>query len=318
VLAQLSVFNVGAQDNIIPNGDFEKKLACPSGDHLAPISLADGWKSCVGSPNYYHECNAAIAPSSNLFGYQEAYSDSASVGIGVYIDYLPNFHEAVRISLSESLVSGIEYYFEMYASLADSVNFSVGELQAYFSVEKPELEPGDSWLNVDAQIVNDPITNPLTSKEGWTRVSGTFLAEGGEQWVAIGVFDHDNELTIDQVSNHPQTNENWDLAYYYIDDALLLPLEVWLDMGERESEQISASVYPNPNNGEFRLNIATETSAVYRVEIQDMKGKLLYRLTVYDGTSNLDVSRLEAGVYILSIHDVSDGRVYNGRIVLQE
>ena len=112
--------------------------------------------------------------------------------------------------------------------------------------------------------------------------------------------------------------------YTAINDCEKGPQPASQRLAQPENETVADSenpyrfnLYPNPNKGQFQFNIATETSAVYRVDIQDMKGKLLYRSTVYDGISNLDVSTLNAGIYVLSVTD-DDISLYNERVVLFE
>lgn len=65
------------------------------------------------------------------------------------------------------------------------------------------------------QIQNDSLT-VVSDKENWTKISGSFIATGGEQFLTIGNFFDDIQTVKNstRVSNYPNNN----YAYYYIDN----------------------------------------------------------------------------------------------------
>lgn len=130
---------------------------------------------------------------------------------------------------------------------------------------------------------------------------------GGEDWCAMGVFGEDNELSIEQVSDYPETQYNWDYTYYYIDDVLLLPLDVWLGVGERSGPMVS--VYPNPVSETVTVESKQRLKTVW---LTDMLGKRLLQFSAKGSKWQADVRSLSAGVYV--VHSATE----NGYVTAQK
>ena len=73
----------------------------------------------------------------------------------------------------------------------------------------------------------------------------------------------------------------------------------------------NVSVYPNPTNTQF--TIETNASEKQIVNIFDVNGKLVLTQTIY-GTTNVDASNFNAGIYNLSL--ISNAGVLNKRLVI--
>ena len=71
--------------------------------------------------------------------------------------------------------------------------------------------------------------------------------------------------------------------------------------GIEVADAIDFKVYPNPTEGIFTL--AFEEKGTYVVTITEMSGKAVMRQTVSDQISQMDISGLSAGVYLLLIND---------------
>ena len=61
------------------------------------------------------------------------------------------------------------------------------------------------------------------------------------------------------------------------------------------------SVYPNPSNGEFTINIGNETMS--KIHVFDISGKLVFSDKIVNKTENhtLNLSYLTNGIYILKL-----------------
>jgi hypothetical protein len=65
-----------------------------------------------------------------------------------------------------------------------------------------------------------------------------------------------------------------------------------------ENSQDEITVYPNPAND--KLNVETNNPGNYLVEIYSVDGRLLYNCKL-NGTSEIDVSKFESGIFIITI-----------------
>ena len=65
---------------------------------------------------------------------------------------------------------------------------------------------------------------------------------------------------------------------------------------------LEVSVYPNPTNGELKVNvIGFDSGAEYRVELRSITGQLIWSESLNNSQSNFDLSELENGMYLISI-----------------
>ena len=64
-------------------------------------------------------------------------------------------------------------------------------------------------------------------------------------------------------------------------------------------------MYPNPNNGEFTIQINSLTNDVYEISVVDLVGKELYKLemncNVGDNIQKLNLQKLEKGIYLVHL-----------------
>jgi hypothetical protein len=85
-------------------------------------------------------------------------------------------------------------------------------------------------------------------------------------------------------------------------------------VGLNEQETIDYSIYPNPSS--TRLTVDYGDMDVMGAFISDLRGSKVLDITLNYGKSNVDVSQLKKGVYILSIID-SSRKKHNERFVIE-
>jgi hypothetical protein len=79
------------------------------------------------------------------------------------------------------------------------------------------------------------------------------------------------------------------------------------------------SVYPNPNNGEFNLEIETKSSTDVVVSISNTLGQEVYNRELSSVTQfkgSIDVSYLQTGIYILQLHD-NEGVIATEKLIVE-
>ena len=122
----------------------------------------------------------------------------------------PNFREYIAVQLTSPLEVGNTYYAEMYVSFADFSEVSTNNIGMYFS-EDMVYEP---WLCLELGLtpqVNE--SEIISDSEGWTQVSGTFVATEPYEYLVIGNF-YDNPST----ATLPNPNSIHINARYFVDD----------------------------------------------------------------------------------------------------
>jgi hypothetical protein len=113
------------------------------------------------------------------------------------------------------------------------------DIGAYISQQIP-INSGCSFLPYQPQVEN-PQGNILTDSLNWTKISGIFTAQGGENYLTIGNFkDSTNTTIIDADSGNGEYNN----AYYYIDKVSLIPLDSLQGINDVNNFGKSINVFP--------------------------------------------------------------------------
>ncbi len=215
----ISVFSFG-QNNLVPNGSFEAINNCPFS--FGQIDYAISWfqpNQLFSTSDLFNTCSS-LSPVDiplNNFGYQNPFFGNSYGGIYFYLNNNIQIHrEYIEIELTKKLTKNYIYCIEFYVSLADSSNYAIASIGGLFSTDSILVSCTTGCLiNIIPQIQNDS-SNIVTDKQNWVKISGSFVASGGEQFLTIGNFYDDIETAKHsiKVSNYP----NNDYAYYYIDN----------------------------------------------------------------------------------------------------
>jgi gliding motility-associated-like protein len=218
--------NSYAQSDLITNGDFETTSQCPFNlaDTNDVVSYARGWKRpTLGKSFYYKACSpdyTGLSVPRNWVGTRLANSGGAYMGLCAFSEPVagsaPGFkREYIQSELTKPLKAGRRYYFEMFVSRADSglLGYAVKNLGALFT-SNPVSRNDSNQINFNPQIES---TSYIVDKVNWTKLSGSFVASGGERFVTIGRFGADDASQLLNI-NGGQAKQ----AYYYIDDVKLI------------------------------------------------------------------------------------------------
>ncbi|HHZ65593.1 MAG TPA: hypothetical protein EYN51_08895, partial [Flavobacteriales bacterium] len=219
-------------NNLVPNSSFEFYLTCPTDLSAAvngPFTVEYAWPwftPSAASSDYFNTCTGSdchlnlpwVCVPYNLCGYQVPHTGNAYLGF--ITQATVSYREYVSTPLITPMVAGTFYKVSYWISLAETSSHGTSNTGIYFSNTDPEL--GLAWPHVwylpyTPQLVD---TSTIMNTAGWTLVTDTFLASGGEQYITIGSFEVNNSFTPnpDQWGSLFQT-------YYYIDDVSVVPLD---------------------------------------------------------------------------------------------
>lgn len=233
--------------NLIYNGDFEIYDECPASTSLPgdlQIEHCTGWTAprFLGTSDYFNECNNvtpfhfAGVPSNGL-GYQHAYNGVGYCGFFAWdIDFEVDYREYIQSKLSSPLVAGKEYKLSFYVS-NQGFAYSLIRIGALFSHNNYNSNTYAPIVSTP-QVVNQ--NNYLIDSLGWVKVEGSFIADGGEEYVTFGYFE-DSTSVSDTLNTHTDEFISKS-AYYYIDG---VDLREVVDSNASETILIPNVITPN-------------------------------------------------------------------------
>lgn len=245
--------------NLVYNPSFEEYRECPRKiDALGTLTIVEAWfQPTAGSADYYNVCGSRdCGVPNNKLGIQDARTGNGFCGI--YCSKT-DYREYLQTELMEPLKEGEMYNVSFYVSLSEYSSGSVATIGALFTEDRVgdtvrsvlmkkdvrNIAPGISQTVAsyfEPQVVND-YDRVLTDTKAWMRVSGTFVAHGGERFMTIGNFfpaAQSNVVDLDSLTYLLPG------AYYYIDDVSVICLgcqEKTNDtvVGTVDSTQVSAT-----------------------------------------------------------------------------
>lgn len=202
--------------DIILNGSFEFIGQCPDDTNQIENTLNWGTQN-NNSIGYFNTCSTdedAGVPDNQL-GSQAAYDGFAYAGFLAYANN--NARSNLYSVLETPMDAGTDYCVEFYVSCADNSELAVGNIGVYFLENNPI---GSTTFSFSPQVSTNG--TPITSAEGWVKVSGNFTAFGDYNYITIGNFDTNNE------TNTSNNGGNLPISYYYIDAISVTPFTVEL------------------------------------------------------------------------------------------
>lgn len=289
--ATLAMLSLRAQE-LVPNGDFETYTQCP--DYVSQIDRATGWlRPTNGTSDYFNACLGVPFSESvpdNEFGYEPAHSGDGYAGFycfysTVAITSAPdNDHEYVTHALATPLTAGTTYTVEFFVSLADVSKYAVNDLGALLSTQIP-TRPDELAITATPQITNTTL-DMLDDKDGWTRISGCFVADSAFAYITVGNF-HVGPATIfaEVPTDFPLTY----YSYYYVDDVSVRPIDppqlgpdiTTCSAVLLEVQDPSDDATYSWSTGEEGTSILVDTSGTFSVTL-DQDGCLLSDTVIVD------------------------------------
>ena len=289
----------------MPNPSFELNDTCPN--NTGQIFHAVPWFSPTqGTPDYLNSCSSFLGVPENLWGYQNAHSGNAYAGLfasmndtsmGIY-----NYREYVEVKLDSALTGGVKYFVSFYLSLSDSMNFATDRIGAYFSNDTVKNDSLYGYMLYQTAQVENPSGSFLTNKFTWTKISGSFIATGGEQFLTIGNFHNDFNTNTTPVGGASPVLADWAGGYYYLDDVCVSTDSVFAATwtGIFHSNTTNIKIFPNPASTDF---VVTNLPPHSMYNIVDVMGKVIQSGELTGLNSRISVSTFNNGVYFLLLNN---------------
>jgi hypothetical protein len=297
--------------NFVTNGGFEQFQTCagPNIGYLKPNVL--GWDEIddVQGAKWDHYCYGAVPW--NLFFYNYPRTDSAYVTYDVFcIPCAPDINRTnIRNTLKAPLQAGKTYCVKFFVNNSEKSSYSIDAFDAYFGgSELDTITSAHIPLSYLLPQIANTYFNYLTDTIGWTAITGTFTAQGGEKYMVIGNLRSD-AATHTIMSNTMQASQQWSFSTMAVDDISCIDIELPAYAGGDTVVVSSASIYLGrardvgideaciwyklPNNSSpidtaAGIWINPTSTSTYMV-VQDVCGNVKRdTVTVYFGTVGLD------------------------------
>lgn len=298
--------------NLVPNPGFEEHdPICDTWG--VDYDILSVWfeANCGFYPQYFNSCENLSGPPeydvpSNYWGNQNAFDGDGYAGALTFFWGAWNGNGSYLCApLLEPLEPGVEYCFSLRANLGGKSMYRTLTLSTVFTEELPNACNGNATLNWPgmAQVVFD-LSNVDTTN--WALLEGSFIADGGEQYLTIGNFS--SGATIDTVFMG-YTNAPSVFAGYYIDAVELRTCDS--SVGELEANALR--VYPNPVLDAARFELDSPDASLLMYTMMDAVG----RVVLMGSTTGrkLSMAGLKDGVYLLELQH--GGRRWSARVVKQ-
>ncbi len=242
LLVCLFFCKLNSQTNLVPNYSFEDTTGnCDAQMTLAAATqYVKKWYSSsnFGNPFFFNYCaNSFTYPMistvpNNCNGYQYPRTGNSYVGTGIYIIDNPfdsaNVHvDYFSVKLFDKLKANHCYYGEFYVSLANCSDIAVNQIGMYLTPNTFTTTTGSFTNTIQPQVQWDT-TQFFTDTLNWVKVSSTFIAQGGEEFLTIGNFRDGLHLKKTFITTNFVTGctvpSNPHASYIYVDDVSLYEL----------------------------------------------------------------------------------------------
>lgn len=254
LLLYLGMFSFfGFSQNLVSNHSFENYSDCPESSD--EVYLADGWQKLAYTSDYYN-CEHFSSDIDTIGQNGSGYMGMSCLRPNWDTDY----REYVGQYLDQPLVGGTEYYVEFWVKLSGDKCIGTDAFGALFTIDEPQ--PVDSWTSLlpyFPQIENEQY-NQIDNCWEWKKICGTFVAEGGENFITLGSFKSDLESTYNVVDTATcKGGEDVHWSYILVDNVLVtssIPGSLNCIDGPFSYPETAIDPYDENNNNSPEVNYA--------------------------------------------------------------
>ncbi|MFT7614808.1 MAG: OOP family OmpA-OmpF porin [Parvicellaceae bacterium] len=283
--------------NLVPNWDFETYISCPGG--LNDLTCTGWFSPNHSTPDYHNVCGSLdghSVPSGDTYtewpvsgdGYvgMLCYGNTSATGL---------WYEYVSVRLNSPLQKDSVYHLEFSASLTDYSKWCMKELGMVFSADSIGSKDSTLYDSIPALQGSDFIE----LSNGWTKISGDYIANGTELFLTLGKFLPNSLLTVKRVYPFPNPDAGDNGAHYLIDDVIV---ELKSSFNPNTVPEV-LSLLPFPNPFSDILYLRNTDSYIHHINVFNSIGELVYTKTNPPLTMQLESRSLSLGMYTIVIID---------------
>ncbi|CAN5145839.1 hypothetical protein BH09BAC5_BH09BAC5_08340 [soil metagenome] len=182
-------------------------------------SILPGWVTPTRGTADFYNSNLSVCDGYAIAKARTGEGRCAMIlGLGIQNLGSSNYKEYVQGKFMTPLDSGKKYCVKFYVALDHASPYTTTGIGAYISndaIRSQFKEP----LPQTPQIISHQL---ITSENGWTEISGTYIAHGGEKYITIGSYSDTSVVSLAELGKTPEkeisSGHITRSAYFYIDD----------------------------------------------------------------------------------------------------
>jgi len=235
-----SFFSVHGQVNYVRNPSLEDYWRCPSGFQKIKFakywsgisdtlfSATDSMGNLFCTPQYDNACSAdqdaSVPININFVHYPHTGNGVAEARMFVEGEVPPAPWDYLQGRFYMPLSANKSYCVSFYVALSQGAGFAINHIGAYLdngTIDTVNMTCGMPQTQFSPQIVETAIINNVTSwndSTSWTKIEGSFIANGTEQFITIGDFFD----TVNTAHVLTTTTPGDNIAWYLIDDVSVI------------------------------------------------------------------------------------------------
>jgi gliding motility-associated-like protein len=161
--------------------------------------------------------------------------------IVLYYTLFQDSREYIQTKLLKKLSPNKTYCVSAYVNLNNFSNLAIDQIGIYFDDGTVNSMPGSVVNGAIPQIVS-PTSSFITDTLNWTKIQGTFIANGTEEYLTIGNFKTDALTNSDTL----QTGIGY-YSLYYIDDVSVVEINSNANAGQDKTICVGDSTFIGTN-----------------------------------------------------------------------
>ena len=210
---------ISVSQNLVENPSFESYLECPAQLGNFGEDLTYWSAPTKGTTDYFNTCSLSMGVPQNFMGNQGSKFGNGYVGFYMYAP--ADYREYVQGELKWPLEKGLNYTLSFYISLAENSDYAIRDFDVLLSSKPLELKIKKALTKYQLSKVKENVVTYIpiegdrfrTNEEAWVKISATFIAKGGEQFITIGNFKNNAATRRQKLVKE----RNIKGAYYFLD-----------------------------------------------------------------------------------------------------
>jgi outer membrane protein OmpA-like peptidoglycan-associated protein len=225
--------------NLVENGSFEIIKGKVKG--LGCVDASADWKNVTSAKAdlFVKENKLPIVlTSGNTYGKEDPKEGDNYAGLVVYSPKDKIARNYITSPLAQPMLKGKKYCVSMYISLAEGSKFVTNNLGINFHKKQPKQE--DNKTIIEKTSILHHYSKLVSATYGWEKICGTYIAEGGEEFITIGNFTAtDKTKTEKAIKIKDYKGLLSDFAYYFVDDisVILVDQKSACECGNQENNK---------------------------------------------------------------------------------
>ena len=211
--------------NLVDNGSFEIIKGKVKG--LGCVDASADWKNVTpAKADLFVKENKLpiVLTSGNSYGKEEPKEGDNYAGLVVYSPKDKIARNYITSPLTQPMLKGKKYCVSMYISLAEGSKFATNNLGINFHKKQPKQE--DNKTIIEKTSILHPNSKLVSATYGWEKVCGTYISEGGEEFITIGNFTATDKSKIEKTLKiKDYKGVISEFAYYYVDNISVVMVE---------------------------------------------------------------------------------------------